>query len=555
MQLTPEQQAAARAFVEREYAIFHYKPSPNQLAFHQDCQPNKLTIGGSRSGKTTANIVEVCWLAMGIHPYKENAKEPLSILILSLTRQNASQVTQRKMFESCELPGPIGAKPFLPESELMPGEHTPLRVGFPTYYRVKLMNNTVIEWAWSDDPASFIKVQGAKRHIILLDEARCDRKLFLELTKRLADARSEAERGLAPSWYGMLLWGATGTGDGGDDGTFDSFRQRCMDAHPGHSYFLLKPGETGAIDAKVTAQMRSIMSEEEQAIHIDGTSTAGGAQRVYPQFTEERHCLPTDYEPGPQDNLWLGLDPGWNHPTGLVIFAITPKRPMTKIAVRCWKHRHQTVDYDIACLDHYLRGRQLAGVVYDWNTNAGSKQGAGQTMLQEYKEKMIALGMYPIAGFFRGKKNNEKGIPLVALHLDPDHYDKSVEPRLLVNPSQASGCSLLKEEFYKYRGRPETRFRGPMGIVKKWDDLMDPLKYVCCERAANSYNPVWACGPVTKGEAPIAVQPAMLEPQGVSLTPDELQLKRSKELRARYGREDIGAKMRRMGIRFGGTIA
>ncbi len=173
----PDDLSAADAAVyqeamRQEYGIFGYKPSPTQDEFHHSNAQNRLLTVGGRGGKTTAALMELAWLAMGIHPYKRNHSRPLSILILSLTRQNASQVVQRKLFETCEIPGPVYSKPLLPENELMEGEHTPLRVGFPTYYRVKLRNGTLIEFAWSDDPKSWLKVQGGKRDLIYLDEAR-----------------------------------------------------------------------------------------------------------------------------------------------------------------------------------------------------------------------------------------------------------------------------------------------------------------------------------------------------------------------------------------------
>ena len=515
--------------MKQEYALLNYEPSPTQLAFHQSNANNRLLTTGGRGGKTSAAMAEVSWLATGTHPYKANHNRPLSILILSLTRQNASQVVQRKLFEASELMGAIGGKPFIPENELMEGEHTPLRVGFPTYYRVKLRTGTIIEFAWSDDPKSFIKVQGSKRDLIYLDEARCDRKLFIELQKRLLDARSEAVRGLAPPWLGGFIWGATATED---SDSFDDFRDRCDDPKfPDHELFLIKPGETGAIDAAVTAQLAATMSEDEQAVHIHGTESAGAVDRIYPQFNEDRHLMKEDWIPRPCDNLWLGYDPGWDHPTAMTLICITPERPQTKLVVHCWKHSRKTHVYDVECLKHYLRGRRLAGVIYDWNANAGQKNSV--PLLTSIKDEFKKQNMEPLCGWFKGKKNNKLGIPLVQRALDPDPYNPNATPFLYLNTSPESGCRLLAVEFRKYKGRAETKFSGPNGVIKKWDDLCDSLKYLISANVAQTYNADFCCGSISMADVPMSVRPeTMLSHTPVILTPHDVLMERYANTRA-----------------------
>lgn len=508
--LTPADAALYHQAMQAEYGIFGYHASPTQDEFHRSSAQNRLLTVGGRGGKTTAAMAELSWLAMGCHPYKKNHTRPLSILILSLTRQNASQVVQRKLFETCEIPGPVYAKPFLPENELMEGEHTPLRVGFPTYYRVKMRNGTLIEFAWSDDPKSWLKVQGGKRDIVYLDEARCDQRLFIELQKRLLDARSEAVRGDGPEWLGSFIWGATATED---SEVFDDFRARCEDpAYPDHDIFLLHPNETGAIDASVTAGLAAMLTEDERKVHIDGTESAGAVQRVYPEFNEDRHLLKADYEPRPCDNLWLCYDPGWDHPTGMFIGCLRPEKPYQKVVTHCWKHAGKSVDFDVACLTHYLRGRALAGVIYDYNAGEGHKNSV--SIIQSVREAFQREKISVLGGWFKSKKSNLKGIPRVRAHLDPDHYNKAKEPLLVINPTPESGGRLMAIEFRKYKGRPATKFSGPNGVIKLNDDLMDPLKYWCAEAVANQWQQTFACG-----SADLSIVPLSVRPEGINEGP------------------------------------
>jgi hypothetical protein len=518
--LTPAEASLYHQAMQAEYGIFGYKASPTQDEFHRSIAQNRLLTVGGRGGKTTAALAELSWLAMGCHPYKKNHTRPLSILILSLTRQNASQVVQRKLFEMCEIPGPFHAKPFIPENELMEGEHTPLRVGFPTYYRVKLRNGTLIEFAWSDDPKSFVKVQGSKRDIVYLDEARCDQRLFIELQKRLLDARSEAARGDAPDWLGSFLWGATATED---SEVFDDFRARCEDpAYPDHDIFLLHPNETGAIEKSVTAGLAAMLTEDERKVHIDGTESAGAVQRVYPEFDENRHLLKADYEPKASDNLWLCYDPGVAHPTGMFIGCLRPEKPFQKLVVHCWKHSNQSTDYDVACLKHYLRGRALAGVIYDYN--AGDRKKNAVSTIQSIRDAFAKEEIKVLGGWYKSKKSNLTGIPLVKQHLNPDHYDKTKEPLIMVNPTPESGGRLMAIEFRKYKGRPATKFSGPNGVIKLHDDLMDPLKYWCAEYVANQWQPTFACGNPDLTIVPLSERPQSVNdgPKSFASKHDEL---------------------------------
>ena len=526
--LTPTEAALYHEAMQAEYAIFGYKPSPTQEAFHRSNARNRLLTTGGRQGKTTCAMAELAWLFMGCHPHKKNHSRPISILVLSLTRQNASQVVQRKLFECSELPGPIGGKPFLPENELEPGEHTPLRVGFPTYYRVKARNGNIMEFAWSDDPKSWLKVQGSKRDFVYVDEARCDRRLFLELQKRLGDSRSEAQRGEGPEWLGSFVWGATATED---SDSFDDFRERCESKDfPDHEIFLIKPGETGAIDAAVTDQLAAMMSEDERKVHITGEESAGAVQRVYPEFDEARHLLKEDYEPRPCDNLWLCYDPGMAHPTGMFIGCLRPEKPFQKLIVHCWKHVNKSIDYDIACLTHYLRGRSLAGVIYDYNT--GNLQKNAVPVIQDIREGFIKEKINVLGGWYKSKKSNVTGIPRVKAHLNPDHYDKTKEPLLMLNPTPESGCRLMAIEFRKYKGRPETKFSGPNGVIKKWDDLCDPLKYWCAEMVANQWQPSFSCGPITLTQVPMELRPSFPdETTPIVKTPHDILMDRSKACR------------------------
>lgn len=51
--------------------LWKYEPLPLQEQFHKSDASIRLFIGGNRSGKTYAGVVESVWLAMGEHPYRK----------------------------------------------------------------------------------------------------------------------------------------------------------------------------------------------------------------------------------------------------------------------------------------------------------------------------------------------------------------------------------------------------------------------------------------------------------------------------------------------------
>jgi hypothetical protein len=515
-----------------EYPLMSYQPSPTQLAFHTDCTPNKLITTGGRGGKTTSCMAEVAWLAMGTHPHKQNYG-PISVLVLSVTRQNASQVAQKKLYHECELPGPIGHKPFIPGNEV--AEYGSVKSGFRTYYQVRLRNGSVINHAWSDDPKSWLKAQGAQYDLIVIDEARCTARLLRELDKRLWDARSSAKRGDKPPWAGTLLWGATGTEN---SRPFEDFRRKCMDPSIAtYGFYLIKPGETGAIDTSVLAEAASHMTLEEREIHIEGTRTAAGMTNIYgQQWDDARHMLPVDHIPSPMANLHLGWDPGARKSSNaMAIKCVEPTAPHHGIMVKFFLTTGKTLDHNIALLRHWLRGRRLATVCYD--NSADTTHQHADSLMTVFQQKMNAFDMAPLAGYFQSKKGHYYGIMKMREAFDPDHYDKTVRPLLQINPSEESGGQIFRFQALNYQGKEETRFTGPGAIIKKDDDALDSCRYLQVVAITSGYNADWACGRPVLTNVPIDLQPVML-PDTIprALTWEEQLIERSKAGRTKARR-------------------
>lgn len=67
-----------------------------QLAFHKSTKRNRWVFGGNRTGKTECGAVEAIWLAIGIHPFKQNKKD-VSGWVVSLSTRVQKDVAQKKI--------------------------------------------------------------------------------------------------------------------------------------------------------------------------------------------------------------------------------------------------------------------------------------------------------------------------------------------------------------------------------------------------------------------------------------------------------------------------
>lgn len=72
------------------------KRHEKQLAFHKCKKRNRWVFGGNRSGKTECGAVECIYMALGIHPYRQNKKD-VEGWVVSLSTQVQRDVAQKKI--------------------------------------------------------------------------------------------------------------------------------------------------------------------------------------------------------------------------------------------------------------------------------------------------------------------------------------------------------------------------------------------------------------------------------------------------------------------------
>lgn len=530
--ITPEQARRILAARQSRDPVRHFVHSPTQRSFFTSRASFRLLTGGNRSGKTATGLVELSMLARNIHPHRKPYRK-LTIIAYAISRQQAAEVVQKKLFESSELPG-FDDEPMIPAREVDWDESGSIKAGFRTWYRIVMKNGNRILFSWSDSEDTQKRIQGVQADYVFFDENAGSRKLLVESLMRLRDVRSAARRGDygEDGWHaGGIIWCATATDI--NEG-FDDFKEHCENpAEPDWALYYIPPGENPTVDENDEA-INDFLTDEERAIRIHGTASAADLVRIYAnQWDEEKHLFSEPLPHSSSDNIWLGYDPGMDHPTGLVFVIITKADPSTLNIVRYIRHNRRTMAEDAAAVAEFLQGRRLAGVVYDTVMKNTDKRGSSTLRLM--KEEFAAAGITPLSGYFAAAKNHQQGITLVRRYLQPL---RGGPPLLRFYNDVDSGVKAGLRELLNYRGKEATQFTGAGGVVKKNDEFPDCLRYLVMRRLVHLDR--LSCGKVVRGAPKTPVEPEPPIPD----TPYEkhLALSRQAQWRGRPRKRDIGAR-------------
>lgn len=491
-----EARQRAQALLEwrrRRDPLKWFVPSPTQEAFLRrdtSVNPMALVTSVSRGGKSAITMADFSMLMRGIHPHIP-AHPNLHVTVFAPTRNQVANVLGRKLFEDSELKLPEDAPPEARNQPMIPAWeiaelHRPLVDGMRVPKRLVMKNGNIATFSWTGVENQDTKIAGFRLDAAYVDEEAGNERLFSEIMARLTDALSDpARKGL-----GYFVWAYTNTRH---NEAYESFKRRVEEGRKGHTIFTILPGENPAITSEARELVGGAMSAEQRAIRMEGGHDAGELVQVFArQWNDARHIMTEEYQIGHDDNIWASYDPGVLHPMGMLVAALNRENPMTLHIVKTWVLRGGTVEQDCDNLVNFLRGRRLAGFVYDSNFN-NRDRGGGPTALQRFQELMSDRGVVPLVGYRRSKKMHTSGIAMVRHYMAPDRDNLAVPPLLrLSKPTPENGNEILRHQIVNYHGREETRFAGHGGVVKKNDESVDCLRYLCMARPL--WRAEWACG-------------------------------------------------------------
>ncbi len=501
--------------------VRNFTPRPTQRRCYDSHARYRWIGGPNRGGKSALLSIEGAAVARRLHPTRTVLK-PTTGLILAPSREQLQDPWEKKLLRDCELRGHEG-RPLIPESEIKKIYRTH-GAGAPTLRQIDLKNGNCIRFGVSKDPESWKRRAGQQLAWIILDEAEGNMNLLNELYPRLLDANKDPEI-VAQAGGGWLLWGATPTTA---NVALMKYIADCDDPKlEDWQGFRLNDSDGDALDLAERERLRPAFSDEDFELRMKGTANFVDRLLIYGrQWDETKHMRGEDYIIKPDDNLWVGYDPGGagkeSHDTGIGFFVINKEEPRKLRWIRYVKLNRTTLGYDVKLIAHHLKGRRLEGFVPDPAINKTEK-GSGKSLRQQLREELLKEKIVTHRGLVHVHNWHEPGIKRVQTYLE--------QGLLELNPSYESGCQLARNQMLSYRSYEAGVYQGVRGVVKTDDEAPDVARYVIQAK------PMWM--PRGCGEAAWSgpVKPAPPPPPApVDLTPDQInyqaQLARSRRLAA-----------------------
>lgn len=260
-----------------------YKPHDKQKPFHASTSKKKLYIGGNRSGKTTAGIVEDLWWATGRHPYRQLPKGGVRGRIVSVDFVNG---IEKIIFPQI--------KQWIIPSDLEGGSW---ENAYDKQLRVlSFKNGSFIEFMSYDQDLD--KFAGTSRHFIHFDEEPPE-DIYTECLARLVDTNGSFWITMTP--IDGMTW------------IFETLYEPGLNGE--RDIFIIEVSMTDNphLNAEAVQNFLDGLTPDERTAREHGRFVQLGGL-IYKEFKMETHVKPS-WTP-PKDWLWVvSMDHGYNNPS------------------------------------------------------------------------------------------------------------------------------------------------------------------------------------------------------------------------------------------------
>ncbi len=414
-----------------------------QMKFHKCLLKNRWVFGGNRSGKTQCGAVETVWLALGIHPYRENKKN-ISCWVVSLTRQVQRDVAQSKILY------------YLPPDKILDivmtsGKAGSAESGVIDFILVKNAFGGVSRIGFKSCDQGREKFQGTSLDFVWFDEEP-PYDIYQECRMRVLDRCGHVFGTMTPlkglSWVYHEIY----LNENSDPEVW------CEEMEWADNPYLSK---------KEVEAMTISMSEQELETRRYGKFGQMGGL-VYPEFCEDENVI----DPFPIPPQWqarLSIDPGLNNYTSVHWYAVDYDGNIYVVAEHY--ERGQTVEW------HAARIKEICQKL-NWKNRNGMYEAlidsaANQRTLASAKSVSELFYENGILTDSRVNKDVFSGINRVKSYLKSGDGKR----RLFIFRS----CVNMIREIKGYSWKDEE------SVVKKDDHAMDELRYFIMSCPENNY--------------------------------------------------------------------
>lgn len=293
--------------------IYGYDPHQKQLEFHSSPARGRLFLGGNRSGKTTAGVVDDIWTVTKKHPYRRVIQNrPVQGRVVGVDFINGIQKILLPEFAR-----------WLPPSELTNGSWE------DSYSKgerkLQLANGSFIEFMSYDQDLD--KFAGTSRDFIHYDEEPPE-DIFKECSARLIDVAGDWHMTMTPvdgmTWiYDKLYL----TGKNNPEARI--------------SVFEVEMAQNPHISQQEVEAYAATLDPDERAARTRGQFVQRGGL-VYKKFKEETHVV-NPVIPPKEWEWYVSIDHGYNNPTAVLWHAVSPSGNVVTFGEHYESER--TIDY------------------------------------------------------------------------------------------------------------------------------------------------------------------------------------------------------------------
>jgi phage terminase large subunit-like protein len=276
----------------------NYLPYPKQVTFHESAAKGRLFLGGNRSGKTTAGVMEDLWWITKRHPYHRIPAEiPIRGRAVGSDFTNGIGTILLPEFKRWVLPSMLINGSW---DDSWNKEHRTLT----------LEDDSFIEFRSTDQ--ELVKHAGTSRHFVHFDEEPPS-AYFVENLLRIADVNGNWWITMTPvdgmTWVYDDIYVKWQAGDATD--------LLVVEVESTENPFISVEGLTTALG--------QITDEDEKAARMKGTFLQKGGL-VYKDFSVTTHVvepvIPSDLRGW---NIYTSVDHGVNNPTAWLWHAVSPE--------------------------------------------------------------------------------------------------------------------------------------------------------------------------------------------------------------------------------------
>lgn len=350
----------------RQPNLYDYIPSPKQRLFHADPNPDRLYIGGNRSGKSLGSTIEAIWWLTHTHPFRETPEEPIRGRVVAVDFLNGVDKIILPLY-----------KQWLPKSYLINGSWE--QSYSKERHVLTLANGSFVEFMSQDQDLD--KFAGSSRHFIHFDE-ECPQTIFRECLARLVDTDG--------------VWWMSQTPVEGMEWIFDEIYMPAKEGKKRIGIVEAEIHDNPSLSREAIEKFLDMLPEEERIIRSKGQYVhLGGA--VFGDFSPLTHCIPRGaFEPTPDHRIIRTMDSGFTNPTVWLWLAVAPDGTITVF------REHYQAKLTVA--EHAVIVNRITKEIEDqygcevWLTTGDpaikqTKEHTGTSILQEYQKAGIYISV------------------------------------------------------------------------------------------------------------------------------------------------------------------